>query len=391
MLRSETFDPNIPNRVLVFLRGRRPPPPAYGQSEHPGPRLTARSLAVLNCAATLLLFSGTALAQLDEASLAERQSRRSVVERFRASYIGLNTYLGNGALTLGDGYRNVFVSEQLIVLPRFALTNTKSVRLLWQLDCELSEPDRVPARRCQPGDLRLSYHDIDLWRPPRLDGQVMGFAALYFPTSYGSRQNKTVLNARIAAGYMTRFARNKLQFVYMIAVQKYFPTSKTRGDCPASLDQEGVGRDHDGLPLCFGRSEAGSSISASTAGDIVGSAGSGGRLNDNWLLLNSATLQYFFHARWSAAVSLGLFNFFRFSVPDTFDDRNLSSVGRSDMTWGNIQVSYQPQRHVVLSLGITSFQPALTADGDFPRFPFYDFVSPNNNYTRWFFAGTFVY
>ena len=35
MLRLKIFDPNISNRAQILLRGRRPPPPAFGRVNRP--------------------------------------------------------------------------------------------------------------------------------------------------------------------------------------------------------------------------------------------------------------------------------------------------------------------------------------------------------------------
>ncbi|MBM4280441.1 MAG: hypothetical protein FJ137_06650 [Deltaproteobacteria bacterium] len=48
-------------------------------------------------------------------------------------------------------------------------------------------------------------------------------------------------------------------------------------------------------------------------------------------------------------------------------------------TAGNLSVSYIPLPWLFFTLGASSFQGALTADGKGLRFPFWDFVSPYNN------------
>lgn len=52
-----------------------------------------------------------------------------------------------------------------------------------------------------------------------------------------------------------------------------------------------------------------------------------------------------------------------------------------DQTSGYLDLSYTINEGMLLSLGISSLQPARTLDGKSIRFPFYDFISPANNYS----------
>jgi len=59
--------------------------------------------------------------------------------------------------------------------------------------------------------------------------------------------------------------------------------------------------------------------------------------------------------------------------------------GRDDLTWGLIALGYEIRPHLGVSLGLSSFQPALDARYRYPRFPFFDFTDTNmNNYTQLF-------
>jgi hypothetical protein len=57
-------------------------------------------------------------------------------------------------------------------------------------------------------------------------------------------------------------------------------------------------------------------------------------------------------------------------------------------TSGNIAVSYVPQSWLFFTVGASSQQGALTADGKGLRFPFWDFVSPYNNFSSLYFDTT---
>ena len=58
----------------------------------------------------------------------------------------------------------------------------------------------------------------------------------------------------------------------------------------------------------------------------------------------------------------------------------------ADTTSGTIEIAYSPTDEWSFSLGLSSTQPALTADGKRVRFPFLDLVSPANNYTGLYFG-----
>jgi hypothetical protein len=56
---------------------------------------------------------------------------------------------------------------------------------------------------------------------------------------------------------------------------------------------------------------------------------------------------------------------------------------------GNLSATWIPAGWVFLTLGVNSFQPALSADGQGLRFPIWDFVSPYNNFSQIYFDTTF--
>jgi hypothetical protein len=56
----------------------------------------------------------------------------------------------------------------------------------------------------------------------------------------------------------------------------------------------------------------------------------------------------------------------------------------SDTTSGYFEVSYEITDRFTSTLGVSSGQPARTEDGRSIRFPFYDFISPANNYSGYY-------
>ena len=283
---------------------------------------------------------------------------------------------------------NPLVTQYFEIYPRYNIAPFQTVRLNWSLECEITQPDRDPARRCDPSDVRLSYHHMHLVTDPWIDGSVFAWGGLYLPSSYASGQNGTIMNVRLTGGYMASFFKNRLLLMYALGVQKYLPTQKTRADCPVGAGADGVARGDDGVPVCLPSTQG-----QRTAADAdQGTTGSGGFMNDNWLLQNSFYMQYSFTPRIWASIFFQIRNIFAFSVPnELIGDPDLPSAAQEDWTRGIVEVAFMPINHLAISLGIDSYQPALTADNGSVRFPFYDFISPANNYTRWYIAARAVY
>ena len=58
---------------------------------------------------------------------------------------------------------------------------------------------------------------------------------------------------------------------------------------------------------------------------------------------------------------------------------------------GIISFGWRAMDHLILALGTDSLQPARTADGQSLRFPFWDFVSPANNFSKFFLTASILY
>lgn len=76
---------------------------------------------------------------------------------------------------------------------------------------------------------------------------------------------------------------------------------------------------------------------------------------------------------------------------DAAGDLVVDGTNSLDLTSGSVSLEYVPFEQWSFSFGVSSQQPALTADGKSVRFPFFDFVSPANNYTTWFLSVSFAH
>ncbi|MFH1130884.1 MAG: hypothetical protein V1754_06080 [Pseudomonadota bacterium] len=324
---------------------------------------------------SLFFVSQVAFAQLSETELTKRKGA-GILGKFKGSFAKVTTYMGSGSF-IDNGYSdNPYVSGELFLYPRFKLDKNMDLRGYWVAECEFTQPDNPTGRACSPSDLRLSFHHNRLWIDPWLKGMIMGNFQAWLPVSYESQFNHTVANLRAAATYLTRVFKDKVELAYGLAVQKYIPTRRIR-----DFINDEVQTGAKGLPMYSARASAGQD----------GSVGSGGFMNDNWLFINNFHVGYYFTPNLSLSIDLLVYNYIRYSVPEEFSDPTLSSTGRADWTWGIIEANYQPLEYLVLTLGVASLQPALSDDAKTMRFPFYDFATPYNNYTKWYLGATFLY
>jgi hypothetical protein len=81
----------------------------------------------------------------------------------------------------------------------------------------------------------------------------------------------------------------------------------------------------------------------------------------------------------------------RHTSPKVDEDgtRIADGINEGDTTSGSIELAYQLDDRLSFAFGVTSQQPARTADNKSLRFPFYDFISPAQNFSAWYLSGTF--
>jgi hypothetical protein len=305
------------------------------------------------------------------------------IERFCGSSLKLTTSVGSGTFSTQAYPEEDFVGQEFELAPQFRLKDELTLRAYWAMECELTPPgssDGVSLtneRRCSPSDVQLAFHHNRLWIDPWIAGQIMTNVQLWLPASWESQFNHTILNLRFTGGYKTKILKDKIALGYAFSVQKYFPYRKVRGFLTDGNSEAGL----TSPPLYHSRRSIGED----------GSVGSGGPMNDNWMLMNDFSLAYFFTTKLSLEIGLIIQNFFRYASLEAHSDPHLPRVGRHDTTWGTLELAYQLVDYLRLSGGITSRQPALTADGSSLRFPFYDFISPESNYTRWYVSAEVSY
>ena len=94
---------------------------------------------------------------------------------------------------------NPLVTQSLSLAPRFLVRGAQTLRAGFSLSCEYTPANNSNGRRCSPSDLRISYHDLNLAKDPYWKGRIIGNVAAFLPTSYASRNNRTVANLQQAS------------------------------------------------------------------------------------------------------------------------------------------------------------------------------------------------
>lgn len=295
------------------------------------------------------------------------------LERFRGSSVGLTSAVGSGTLVANPYSDNPYVDTALSFRPVFSLDEHQSLSLSWGFSFEYTQPDNAEGRRYVPEDVSLSYAHRSLWTNEATGLRLGGMARILLPTSYESRFNGTLFNALAGPTLSRSFFGEKLSLSLASRFVKYFPRSPNRGlsrDDPRTDTGPAPAGSSFTLPSAYCRDEA--------------AFCSGGSLNANYAFHNTVSGSYALNDKLSLSASFGIRNVFKFAVPEEHADPDLPRVGRSDLTVGELSLSWQMLPRLGLSGGVSSTQPALTADNRALRFPLYDFVSPANNFTTWF-------
>lgn len=307
--------------------------------------------------------------------------------------VSLQNYVGTGTFVASDKADNPYWASTLQLTPSFALSEHLSLFAFFSvthewtyavtscsqpdgprpsggptLDC--SDTDDGNARQFEASDLQLG---IEYSRIPFLTIDWSTFFALSFPTNRFTRAANTALTTSLGGSASRSFGP------VTTALSTSFAKFWNGGDA-STLDAS----DLDGVvPISF--------CPADRLESCVPLAG----FAPNWRLRLGldGSVELGFLEGLSFALSVGYIYTRSFGrTPDGFSsavvdgdgDRVVDGINESDSTYGSLSLNYQILPQLTTSFGVYSFQPARTADGQSLRFPFFDFVSPANNFTTWF-------
>jgi hypothetical protein len=102
-------------------------------------------------------------------------------------------------------------------------------------------------------------------------------------------------------------------------------------------------------------------------------------------MINTFSVNVDITKKLSLGVSLLVIKTWNYPKPlDAFSSPNAIETGGGDSTWGFISLEYSLLKNLAVAAGLWSYQPFKTRDNQGGRFPFFDFSSPNNNYSNFF-------
>jgi hypothetical protein len=247
-------------------------------------------------------------------------------------------------------------------------------------DC--SDTNDANGRRASLSDIELSLTRDEIYRLELFSVRARGSVAL--PTSRESRHTDNVLTlgAGITAGFdLSEWA--PVSFDLGFSINKFFPTAQA-----AQLEEaeaEAIARG--GVPVIRCATSRNSCILLSgfvptwrTGIDLTA------KVDAPWVEGLSATVSFGYqYSRRFGRDPDGSSS----TKTDLSGSPVVDGTSDDDTTSGLIELGYAIDENVSVSLGVASQQPAKTADGKRYRFPFYDFISPGNNYSAWYVSGSF--
>lgn len=285
--------------------------------------------------------------------------------------------LGAGALVANAYARNILWSASVSLRPTLTLWEKLRLTLRSDINKNLSSSYQGNGnadgsaesylRQTTVSDLHLIASLPQVFREPNTGVGLGVSVSGYAPISMASRSANLVFALR--PGLTLNWGWKGLGINYGLFYKQNFHTTTTATQNVESLPNA----------LMF---RAGG---AEDLGD--GEIAIGSLRNTQRVVYNTLGLSYSFFENWSASATLLVVNSFKYTQPlsDAYSSPYASATGQADMTSGVLDLSYQVNPHLALSLGVSSAQPARTADNQFWRFPFFDFVTPGNNFSAFYF------
>jgi hypothetical protein len=286
----------------------------------------------------------------------------------------LEQLLGLGTFVDDPNARVPYYGWSLSLRPKYYITSQLTVEARFDISQELttsSQTSTTKPRQVMPSDTFVTVRYQNAYKGEYTwDIGISPFIRIGAPSSYQSRDRNLYLS--LAAGF--DLSRMFGEHVYLSYTFRY--TKNFNG-----LPGQSVGSDV-ALIRTHGSEAVGS-------GEVFT-----GEPAVSMSVYNSLLASFIINAEWSISLQLGILNAWNYALGPSTADQYTSEYAKtssnglfhgSDKTYGTLDVTYQPWEHVGFSLGISSIQPAKTADGSGFRFPFFDFRSAPNNYTNFYF------
>jgi len=324
---------------------------------------------------------------------AEEEKKTWLQQRFGGSTAEVTTYVGSGSFYT-SGYRDPYVSNALYVRPQYNLGTRFKLHLAARVyvEEEYTMPDNSLNRHFTPNDSIIYLNAKNLYTMPKAKVTFFGGVRSSIPISYESRYSHLVTALGVSAGANRSWEfgrpdaqgkRWNLAATFGEGFSKAIRTSDLRGNSPG--DTTG----------CRTTASAGYTGGPGAAENDR----CGGPLNTSYAFTTSGGLSLA-RGRYSLSMSLIVLNEFKYSI-DSNTYMTIKSMagsqtnpqlaaqftdptGRVDITWGIISAGYDITDHLSFSVGLASYQPAMSSDYKSLRFPFFDLSggANANNYTQ---------
>jgi len=280
--------------------------------------------------------------------------------------------LGLGTFVADTYARNAYYGMLLSMRPRYYINKKMMLELNFSIQTELTSSyttSTTKKHQFMPSDTYLTFRYSGLLKEKYTGITFSPYIRLGFPSSYESRFRDQYLSMALAFDVTDMLAKGHLYLGYTFRFTKNFnkyttATVSTNDNYPVAVAR------------LRGNEELGSNLIAT------------GLQNTSFSVRNSIMASWLINPKWSLTFVLGIINSFTYnSYPkDQLASKYAKSGrGQRDSTFGVIDLTYQPWQHYGFSLGVSSYQPAKTADNKSFRFPFFDFSSEANNFTNFYF------
>jgi hypothetical protein len=331
----------------------------------------------------------------------EDQKKTWLEQRFAGSSAEVTTYVGSGTFYT-SGYRDPYVSNAFYLRPQYNLGTRFNLHLAARvyIEEEYTTSDLPNGRQFNPLDSIIYLNAKNLYTTPKWRVKFFGGARASIPISYESRYSHLITTLGVSGGVNKTWEfgrpdaqgkRWNLTATGGAGYSKSIRTSDLRGNFPGDT----------------------TGCRTTGAAGYTGGPGAaqndrcGGPLNTSWALTWSGALALS-RGRYSLSASLIVLNEFKYSIdadtaiqisqqcapPAGLSNPSTSStaaamgcavpLGRADITWGIVSAGYDINDHLSLSVGVASYQPAMTSDYKSLRFPFFDTSggANANNFTQ---------
>jgi hypothetical protein len=289
--------------------------------------------------------------------------------------LDVTTSLGSGSFA-PSSYKNHYTAQAYEFAISYKLPLDFVIGASWGFDVEYTLPDNSSGRRFFARDVGLSLVWKNTHKPISKLFDFELSTGLYLPSSLAAQVATRILH--FEHGLSVTRAIGPISISYRFGVNWYLHRYTT----PIFVQP-----DH-ALPSIFLRQSMSDSSGLGLSEYPIPEA-----RNTAWQVSNTFALAAKLPLKLEIGISFAIINAFRYALPDdqytavfitSSGPMKAKAVGRNDLTVGNIYLSWTPLKYLSLAIGVYSSQPPINADNSGLKFPFFNFATPNDNYTSFY-------